>query len=314
MAPGRSVALKVENRSSLAASDVEVVRGALVNELRRAGVRLDAKGLAVEVTLSEDWNELVWVARTGPDSVAIITQPRFSAAPPAAGLVLLLERRLLWEQDDPMLDYAEADGLRFVLEPLRLRVIEGARMRYAFYFPESRPLPRDPRGRLIVDGDRVRVFLPEMSCEGSMTTQLKMDCKEGAVPWPLEGGPAPMVAGRNYFEGGYYTSARTASGEVMYAALTGSPEGWGSDIASVDASACAAGRLVLATAATDANEPDRVTAYRTGAGAPSPVAEAVVFSGPVNALWGGGDSVLAITRQPRSPHYAAYRLTPGCSR
>lgn len=314
IAPGRSIALTVENRSSLAAADVDAVRGVLGNELRRAGVRLDPNGLPVEVTLSEDWNQLVWVARTSPDTIAIVTQPRFSSAPASAGTPVTIERRLLWEQDEPVLDYAENGNFRIILEPSRLKVVEGSELRFAYYFPHTHPMPRDPRGRLIVDGERVQVYLPELSCEGSATPQLRLNCKPGAVPWPLEGGAAAMVEGRNYFEGGYYSSARTASGEVVYARLNGGPPGVGSDLASVSLSDCGQTRILLASAATDSAEPDRVTAYQTGAGGFLPVAEPVAFPGPLTALWTAGESALAIVRQPRPPYYAAYRLTPGCSR
>ena len=73
-------------------------------------------------------------------------------------------------------------------------------------FAPGRPWPRDLRGRLRVNGDRVQAFLPWLVCNGSATPALVLQCAPSEAPWVLESGNhaillANFAADRNYFDG-----------------------------------------------------------------------------------------------------------------
>ena len=63
--PSRMVSLEMKNISSLGASEVEAVRVGLETELTGRGLRLGSSGVAVEVTLSENVESYIWVAKIG---------------------------------------------------------------------------------------------------------------------------------------------------------------------------------------------------------------------------------------------------------
>jgi hypothetical protein len=184
-----------------------------------------------------------------------------------------------------------------------------------------------------------------MACTGTLDPLAPVECRAGDEPWLLESGGAVLLANfapaRNYFDGRVVTQAglrKTVApfysaaavedqGRALWllAALDGRTEivdasleaagwipGWGSDIAGVDAG-CGAGSLAMATRPTEAGEPDAVQAFGVAGGMAAPLAEAVVFAGPVTALWpAGAASVLAVERDLTTGKYAAYLLTVAC--
>src|SRR5580658_3921383 len=80
--PG-AVALDVSNKSSLSRTDAEEIRRGLTSELGALGVRLvnaDQAAASVQVTLSENLQDYVWVAEihqgNNEPSVVMVTAPR----------------------------------------------------------------------------------------------------------------------------------------------------------------------------------------------------------------------------------------------
>lgn len=322
--PARELARKIaapemvlsqRNLSSLEAKDFAEARRALEAELRARGAKLVEKApVEARVSLAESLREYVWTAeiRRGEEvETAIVTMKVPAAKAPAPGVVV--DRKLLWEQEQPMLDTAMIGGQLAVLEPdrivLALQGTSGA-------LP-ARAAGRDPRGRLVAEGDTLVAYLFEGVCRAKPGG----NCLPSAEPWLLEGGsPAP---GRNYFTLGnapaFYTSAVAEDrGRPvrLYAGVDGrtrlasgeSWTGWGSDIAGVE-TAC--GRLALATRPT---EPEAIQAYRIVEGQPVAAGDPVEFAGPVTALWSTGASATAVARNSRTGRYAAFSLTVTCSR
>lgn len=349
-------AFSIRNGSSLAASDFASVRAALAAALRAQGVRTAETAPAeIRVTVSEnprDWLLIAEVRRGDARAVVMAGWPRGSATPRLPLPVLSIERRLVWEQEEPILDFVltgdGAEARLFVLEPARIAVYargdSGWEQRAEF--PVSAPAARDLRGRLAVQGNAFQSWLPGVSCRGTLEPPA-FDCTGGEVLWPLSSGASlaghgSFRAGRNAFEGAVFTASGVkanappfysmalagSAGEPLWvlAALDGratmydaalSPAGapipgWGSDIAGFEAR-CGAGRQVLATRPGDAHEPDAVQAWEAGRTGAVPVSSPVEFSGPVTALWpSGAASAAAVVRDSATGRYAAYLLAIGC--
>jgi len=210
----------------------------------------------------------------------------------------------------------------------------------------AKPWPRDLRGRLRLSGPNFQVFLPGVTCTGTLDAVSSMGCRAADEPWLLESGSrgillANFAAGRNYFDGrivsqnglhkavpAFYSAAAIDDHGRTYwvlALLDGRAQildpsfepagvipGWGSDIAGVDAR-CGAGAQVMATRATESSEPDAVQLFGVGNRVASPLTVPVTFSGPVTALWpAGATSTLAVERDLTTGRYAAYILSVGC--
>ncbi|MFB3827563.1 MAG: hypothetical protein ACE15B_12395 [Bryobacteraceae bacterium] len=281
----------------------EAVRGELV----RAGVELAAaSGTEVRITASESWSERLLVAeiRRGEERTVLISAwPRGERerAPSVS-----ITRTLLREQKEPILDAAETgDGTLVILEPARV-VLHGKVNASVAIDPAPAP-SRDPRGRLLLDGDVFRVWLAGVTCRGTLAAPPAIECARGAGAWPLENGArAQFRAGRNYFErqdGPPFYSAAFTGGRWIYATVDGR------GFADVAGTGC--GFLAVPAGADTAS----VRVFNGSGGEPAPAGPPVEFNGPVTALWRWGqDAAIVVSRDARTGDYAAYRLLVACAR
>jgi len=209
----------------------------------------------------------------------------------------------------------------------------------------SNPWPRDLRGRLWLYPDqRLSIFLPGVMCEGSRSATITLDCHGSDDPWPLNINStvrAFFAPNRNFFTGvlspgigklsstaKFFTAAPVPQGNSalwIFSAVDGSIHlldgitdqasrwKWGSDIAAVTTS-CGAGTQILATL-PDTEPFDTVRAYELVDRNSVPVSTAVEFTGKITALWteSRGNSAVAITYDPKTGDYAAFRLIVGCA-
>ncbi len=266
---------------------------------------------AITITLSEDARGPLWVAevvRAGKRQAVLFERPGESASEPPDGS---LEKHLFWEQDSPILDAARTGEDVVVLSPDGISVYssaDGAR-RATLPIVASRPWPRDLRGRLSIEADAVRAWLPGLACSGVLRPEPKLDCRAADEPWPDTG--APLDAGRNYFtaEPPFYSAAlqfRTMLDDRQ-------PEDWGTDIAGID-TPC--GPAVLATARTTTDEADSLRAFTVVDGSPVAISAPIALPGPVTALWQNRDKVsaVAVARSIDNDRYAAFTVTLTCGR
>jgi hypothetical protein len=325
----RDVALTVRNSSSLSEADVARVSGVLETEL---GVRTPRPGIErvpLSVTLSENVQSYLWVAQVQQD-VVMLSVPRPNE-PAAASARLSIQKRLLWEQEKPILDAGMSESLLLVLDPTSVSFYRERQLTQSLPIQSARPMPRDMRGRLIIDRDSFRAFLPGIVCSGSIRPAPAMACVESAGPWPLDGGSgAELAAGRNYFTEprlpAFYSSA-TVTGKRLVAGVDGRTRvydgtlreigqvsGWGSDIAAVEG--CGSERHALATRPSEASEPDAIQMYDVAERGGVAVSEPATFPGPVVALWPSGRTgeAVAIARSAETGRYAAYSLAIICDR
>jgi hypothetical protein len=349
LGPRTPAKLSYNNISSLADAELAGIRREFEASFPEAG---DGTPAEIRLTLSENQSQylLTEEIRKGEESRVWIAGWNRPAVSAASGFGLTLEKRLVWEQQEPILDLALSEDSMLVLSPSRLALYErhgeAWQQKGNLPFQPVNPWPRDLRGRLRVAGERVQVFLPGMECRGMATSNLSVECHASQDPWVLESGSrgillANFAPERNYFDG--HVVLQDGSRRTMppfYAAAAGEDSGgtfwllspvegqtgmftagfeqvgtvpsWGSDIVGISAP-CAGGSQVLATRPGDGNEPDAIQAFSIVNRAANPVAAPLAFGGPITALWPATTSTaLAVTRDPATGKYAAYLVTLAC--
>jgi hypothetical protein len=331
-ATGRQdVALTVRNSSSLSEAEVARVSGVLETELGVRAPRPGIERVPVSVTLSENVQSYLWVALVQQD-VVMLSVPRPSEQA-SSSVRWTIQKKLLWEQEKPILDAGMSEALLIALDPGSVSFYRERQLTQSLPVQSTRPMPRDPRGRLIIDRDSFRAFLPGVVCSGSIRPVPAMTCVESAGPWPLDGGSgAELAAGRNYFAEPRlppFFATATVTGKRLIAGVDGRTHvydgtlreigqvsGWGSDIAAVEGG-CGNERQMLATRPGEDSESDSIQLYDVAAGRSGvAISDPATFAGPVVALWPSertGEAV-AIARSVETGRYAAYSLAITCNR
>jgi hypothetical protein len=301
-----TVSVAFENRSSLAAVDADAIRSSLEEQLRAGGLALGESETKLRVAVSEDLTHYLLTAQTGAQ-VNIVSWRKPPATAPEYRVSI--KRTAVWEQRDPILDVAPInDGAgMLVLETDRMVQYSKVDGQWRIEKPSSlsfsRPMPRDPRGRLM-----------------------------GTPLAPGLSGPNPLrwVAGRNYFDGDergmFFTSAQTADGELL-AGIDGRTrlytqrgeavltiDNWGSDIAAI-ASDCGSKRQVLATGPGTDGASDHLQAFEFSGAAYAAVSEPLTLAGPVTALWPAEskDQVTLVVHNRQTGMYEASRVSLSCT-
>jgi len=311
------------------AADLRLKLRAALNGM---GVKLAAAATAeILVTVSRSWKERLLIAevRRGEDRTVLIVPwpPESAGARPAA---VTISRTPLREQPGVMLDAgATADGTLVVLEPERV-ALYGKTSAALTVEPRVAP-PRDPRGRLVLEGGAFQAFLPGVTCRGTVDPAA-MECQAGVAEWPLDSaGKAAFRTGRNHFDGPVTTitgayrkllpfyAGAYASGRWVFTGLDaragiynekleslGSTAAAGSDVAGT---ACG----LLATRPGDAQR-DAVQVFEVRDTEIAAISAPLEFSGTVTALWPAGkDAAVAVARDASTGTYAAYRLVVTCA-
>jgi hypothetical protein len=196
------------------------VRDALEAALRNAGLGVAGKSNTapeLRITLSENLQGLLWVAevlREGASDVVMVSLPKISApAPAAATQMFVLQSKLIYQQDDPILDFdlrdvpSGATPSLLVLEPARLAIYK---LQNATWQPqqfvsisENGPWPRDVRGRLLINRTFSDLHIPGIHCQGGAPLRIDLKCEEDDA-WTLIRteeiyAGAVLAKGRNFF-------------------------------------------------------------------------------------------------------------------
>ena len=351
---GETVSVAWRNASSLGSLELGQARAAFEAGLKEVGAKAGDVAPAVEahLTLSENQTQylLVEEIRKGEERQVWIAGWRRgeTAAPAVPGAAL--EKKLIWEQDEQMLDVAFPGEAMLVLSPSKVALYARADGRWELKgtvpLAPVKPWERDPRGLLRVNGSGFHAYLPGAVCSGATEPGLSVECRPSDDPWVLESGSRALLlsnfaAGRNFFDGrvmtetglrktvgAFYSAASVdeqgralwllamvdGRTQVFDAALdpAGSIAAWGSDIAGVEAR-CGGGSVVLAARSGDRAATDAIQAFSMVNRAAVPLSGAVDFPGPVVALWPSlGTSAVAIVRNFASGKYEAYLVGVAC--
>ncbi|MCX6632105.1 MAG: hypothetical protein NTW28_31225 [Candidatus Solibacter sp.] len=347
---GEPVSVSWRNLSSLASGDFNQARVVFDAALREAGVLISeiAPVADARLTLSGNPSQFLLVEEVRKGDGRQVWIASWKRPPPAGaptGSTLTLEKKLVWEQEEQILDVVILGPAVLVLSPSRVSLrAESATQSLPLIPP--RPWPRDLRGHLRVNGSGFQAYLPGVACSGATAPSLTMECHRSDEPWTLDAGPrgvllASFTPGRNHFDGRVSTanglrkmlapffsaaSAEEDGRPYWFLAMldgrtqildgafdpVGSVTAWGSDIAGTEAR-CGGGSQILATKAGDAREPDAVRAFGLVDRTPVPLSVPLDLPGPVSAFWSlGGNAALAVVNDLTTGRYQAYVITVNC--
>jgi hypothetical protein len=344
---GEPVAITWQNLSGLSSAELAQARTTFETALREAGLRPaeTASGVDVRLALSENQSQYLMVeeVRKGEERQVWITG--WKRTSPSAAPGVNLEKKLLWEQPEPILDVLPNGNDLVVLSAGNV-TIRGERGSQSATFTSLRPWPRDLRGRLRITPTGFKANLPGVTCTGAFEPALILDCHSIDEPWTLDVLSrgvllANFAPTRNYFDGrvvtpsgvrknvgAFYTVAAVEDQGRPYWMISladghtqlldsnldavGTVGPWGSDLAATEAR-CAGGTQVVATKAGDSREPDELRAWSVVNRAAVPVTPSMEMPGPVTALWSlGGAEVIAVVHDLATGKYAAYLVRVVC--
>jgi hypothetical protein len=253
-----------------------------------------------------------------------------------AGASLSLDLRPLFSQRAQILDVAIVGERLLVLDVESLSLYQ--RTAGTWRPLESRPLvvdrgPRDPRGRLRVEGDRIEAWLPGVGCAGAVAP-LAITCAERQRPWPIgieNGGVDPA---RNYFatpEGLAFYSAAALGGAAGARWLVADRDGaltWldaqrrvvgnaalGDEVAGL-AAACGAGSTLVSVQRAPGADGDALQIFQALRRRLVPAAAPIALGGHVTALWStpGSDAATVIVHDAGNARYEAFQVSIACGR
>jgi len=356
--PGTAT-LETQNASSLPASEVPALRRALDAQLRSTGIQVRAQhdaANAIRITVRENVRGWLWIAEItqGTDTRVVMLEVPAERTPSAApqNSLVTLRSTLLISSAGPLLDVQSLDSNTLLaLTPRSISVYQRQADRWQLISTQAItttvPLPRDPRGRLVMANAGYDAFLPGVHCAGAATNAAP-ECRESDDPWPLtpnatltmQAQSAFYNSGRNFFTGilspglgrqvpAFFSAAPLTRSKDTQWVLTlidgrvvtedatseqrlgGAARNWGSDIVSVQ-SECGAKQQVLATAAVNDGAEDSLQAFEINPREAAAVSSPLKFAGSITALWPAAPgSAIAIVRKLQGG-YDAYSIALAC--
>jgi len=297
------------------AEEAATLQARMTGQLTTRGFRIDDANVQATVTIGcgRNLRERVCVAEIrgdGRDQLAAVARPFDAAAQEPRGTGLALELRPLVSQRSQILDVAVVNDRLLVLNVTAVTAFE--RKDGAWQAVQTRPLglswtlPRDPRGRVRVDGGRLELFLPGGTCTGR-ADPLETVCSDRQQAWPIGTDNKGLEAGRNYFT--------NAAGMKFYNAA---PLGAGINDDAIELhAACAAGSYVLAVSSSGRSDGrDLLQLSRVADGRLVAAASSIVLPGILTALWPQVDqfSAVVVTHDVAAGRYDAFQASISCSR
>ncbi len=334
--PRATVSLEWQNLAAIAPAEWSSFRAGLEAELRKAGLELTATQpeTRLRVVVSENPRGLLFVAEVaGKDARQMVMLPWNRVAPAQNKARVKIVQQPIFEQPEPVLDVLRLDSQLLVLSSGKVAAYRLADGKWTLtaqaLLALSRPIPRDPRGRLELAGGALHVYVPGTTCAGPANPPLRLTCFAANDSFPLNPREAAFeahwVTDRNLLEssgvaGAFYTAAAglvdAPDGRIKdrsNAAMAGT-DSWGSDIASIENS-CGPAPLVMTAASGDATAGDRVQLFDIASGQAVPASEALALPGPVTALWPAETpgQVTLVIRNSKTGNYEASRLGLACA-
>jgi len=278
-----AVKISAKNLTSLPSSDLTKAQSAFARGLRKNGKEF----AEITLTISANAAGFLLIAEMRRGSERMVDMLPFEASPVRADVRPVIQKSLVWEQDEAILDVSVNGDAMAVLgarELTHYKRVEGKWQR-GESTPVTTPPSRDPRGQINPD-DTVTIL--------------------AGNTFQVEGWPAYYT--RVHWRG--FDIATEPDGLAhLYDALqkqVATIDAWGSDIAL--AGACG----VVATSPSDDGAQDSVALWDVVDRKAKQVSEAMNVSGAVTALWAEKGGVLAVVQTGK--RYAAYLLTIDCPR
>ncbi len=232
--------LDVKDVSSTAPVDLAGIRQTLEDDLAQRGLRFvpppaDAQ---VQVTISQNLSGFEMVAeirRGDAQQVLVVPVASEEALPPQPRPEPGIQRKIIWQQAIPILDFAQVDEdarrtFWYFLEPDRLVAYEfddGAQVLREAQPISRRYTSRDLRGRLdVADALHVRAFVGGVRCDGAWNPSFSVECRENAgQQWPMGTVTWTSNPSRNFFSGSItFSNSLQAKFPAFFSSASPSPE------------------------------------------------------------------------------------------
>ena len=275
------------------------------------------KAVEITATLSRNLKGYLLIAEMHRENENIVEMA--SVARPitipetAAGL--RLDRRLLWEQEVPILDVIVVGDQMLVLDTAGVARYQQRDSKWQKEEAEALDIPpvRDPRGRLTLNENSLIAEAAGLTCRGTWKPSVAIECQPGGR----------FMAGRNTMEeaGGqpYFTHAEIGGDHVVGASdgrtyvydaahkQLSVSDAW-SDFAVV-ANSCAGPKIIAAYSATNS-----LATFDLVNHSPVRVSDSMEVPGPAMAIWPAGSAALAVVRNKDTNRYEAYSIAVDCGR
>ena len=241
LTPLHTFSIEVNDVSKSAPTDLAAVQRALADQLTILGgrqVEAAAADSQVKVTISHGVGGYLLVAEVGSTAASQtvmvpVANPEEAATQP--GPTPGLSRKIVWRQQYPILDFAQADidashAVWYLLEPERIEVYEfsgGSQILHEVRTIGRSFASRDPRGRITAtDATHVTTYLAGMQCDSAWNPTFAIQCKEiPAQLWPMGAVNWRFESPRNYFSGNMtFASGIETKFPAFYSAASPSPE------------------------------------------------------------------------------------------
>jgi len=319
----------------------------LGRSLAARGIRLaEPRDGATTVRCSclENLREHACIADIGDGAarrVVAATRAKNSAEPAASSPIIALQLRPLHAQRDPILDVTMTGQGLLVLTPTAVTRIplpgQPAIAPQSAAVATGRTWPRDLRGHLRADGNAFGVFLPGVTCRGTLAP-FALACADEGESWPIGIENAGMAASRNTLatpEGlSFYEAAPLDGGQWLVVDQQGTlafldaqrrvvARGDATDHVAALQTACAPGSYVVtAGRSPDTESVDVLRLARVAGHTLIPEASTIALPGVLTALWSARTpslpaadrEAIAIVHDVQTGRYEAFHLSLSCAR
>ena len=241
LTPAHTFSVEVKDVTQSAPVDPPALRRALADQLSIFGsrqVESDSAESHLQVSISHGVDGYLLVAEVssagGSQTVmAAVANPEPVATQP--GPAPSLDRKIVWQQPRPILDFAQADidashAVWYILESERIELYEfsgGAEILHDAKTLGRSFASRDPRGRIVLtDATHITAFHAGMQCDSSWSPTFSIQCK--GIPgqqWPMGAVSWRFESPRNYFSGNMvFSNSVETKFPAFYSAASPSPE------------------------------------------------------------------------------------------
>lgn len=344
------VAVQYEDKTGGGASTVEVLKRAVNHYLEhnRMKVMKPERALAeFRFTLSQNRRGYLWVAQIlqgQSSSTMMLELPRSQAAATAntPSVVLRAQKIFHAKSEEALLDFhVVRESSLLLLYSGRLEVYRWENSAWVADGSQRLAVPprpsRDPRGRLMIDGQTLQVFLAGVRCSGDRHGRALISCAASDDPWTIS--ETPLASGffassRNFFTGAVTTERGAATLPQFFdlAGITGgqwaasgidgalrvysdfqqrprSFNGWGSTLSSIRSN-CGP-EYFLMTRPRSLREPDLLVAV-SFANEPALASPALESNASIVLLARNQENTRMITRDPMTGEYEASLVVAEC--
>lgn len=282
-----TIRVTLRNLSSLSSPQAARVQAALERDFPKRTRHTVI--VPVALTISENLSGYLLVTEIRNQESEAVEMESFKLDPaPALPVLVPISKRLLWRQEQPILDLAIISDHMLVLQPQRLVVYDRGPGGWIQQQGTELNVPpvRDPRGRIELDEQKLTLFFPGATCGGTWQP-LDLACEAVTSDFSVGTAKFHFTPGRN--------TIQDARGRELDDSRDSIP-------------ACGGETLASGTGAMDSD--DTITLFERS----TPVSEAVDLPGPVTALWPAPEGALAVVQVLPAKQYEAYSLSVDCGR